>query len=449
MGRSGNRSKDLRRRKRRIWIILFLVLFLLLAFGALAGVTVYRFYENIRPEVLMSAGDPLPDIDSFLVEPREYTVFIKDLSGVDNRKPGRYTVELGWGPLHKTSTLVIRDLIPPEGEVKDLTVSLGTKVQPEEFVTSFHDETEVTIRYASEPDFSRDGKRSVSVVLEDLGGNVTVLKPSLTIYDPEKVPVIEGAEDQQIYEGDSISYRAGVEVHADMDEAPKLSIDNSKVDLDHEGTYQVVYTAEDRFGRVGKETVNIRVIKKPENYGDMMKLNEMADQLLAELITDDMNEIEVLFAIFRWVRLNIPWISTGSHENEIEQATRGLEGNSGDCYTHAVAARVLLERAGFLVATVEKNSETGTHFWLMVYLNGGWYHMDPSPIYIRQFCPFLATDAQLKEYADRWRPHLYDLIPNPYPSTPLESPAEVVYKDGDYHLTILDPEYSVEEPQGE
>ena len=122
------------------------------------------------------------------------------------------------------------------------------------------------------------------------------------------------------------------------------------------------------------------------------------------------------------------------------QAIQGLEGNSGDCYTHAVACKVLLERAGYICVMIEQMNETGTHYWIMVNLDGVWYHMDPSPIYITQYVPFLATTEQLYKWAERWRPHLYDYTEEDYPTASATSPVDVVYKDGDYQLTMVGEE---------
>ena len=426
-------------KKRAKWpIVLALMILMVLAAGGLCAYSVYHFYHNIVPEVTVEAGEPVPDKDEFLVEPSEYMVCDTDLSAIDTSVSGEHIVEFSCWFLKTESKLLVKDTIPPVGELREITVRLGEKPEARDFVSSMEDVTNITARYAMEPDFSKTGTHMVTIILEDGGGNYTILKSNLTIFDPNDLPVIKGTEDISIYEGDTVSYRSGVTVTANMDPDPKLSIDNSEVNLDVAGVYPVTYTATDKFGRENSVSIKVKVSEKPENYGDMMHLYEMADNLLTEIISPEMSEIEKAFYIFRWVRLYVPWIRTGSHENEVEQATRGLEGNSGDCFTHAVACKVLLQRAGFLCTMIEKKNETGTHYWLLVFVDGNWYHMDPSPIYITQYVAFLATDAQLKEYANKWRPHLYDLDQNPYPATPINSPASVVYQNGEYYMTLLD-----------
>ena len=169
----------------------------------------------------------------------------------------------------------------------------------------------------------------------------------------------------------------------------------------------------------------------------MILLEKQVDEKLAELLKPGMSEIEKLFAIFRYVRLVSPWNRGRTEHDAVDQALKAMAGNPGDCFTHAALYQAMLERAGFLCTLVEKDNETGMHFWLMVCIDGNWYHSDPSPIYVRGFVTFLSTDAQLKDNVDKYRPHLYDLGYSALPATPLTSPAEVVFNDGDYYLTIL------------
>jgi hypothetical protein len=85
---------------------------------------------------------------------------------------------------------------------------------------------------------------------------------------------------------------------------------------------------------------------------------------------------------------------------------------------------------------IEKKNETGTHYWVMVNIDGNWYHMDPSPIYIKQYCAFLSTTEDLMKYAQKYRPHLYDYIIEDHPTSATVSPASAEFKDNDYYLSI-------------
>ena len=58
----------IKKKKRRKWIILSLVLLVLLLIGATAGYIIYRFFENVRPEVTIEAGSGAPRPEDFLYE---------------------------------------------------------------------------------------------------------------------------------------------------------------------------------------------------------------------------------------------------------------------------------------------------------------------------------------------------------------------------------------------
>ena len=427
--------KKASKKKRRKRLILLLVPLLVIFLGVSAYL-IYRFFDNIRPSVTLEAGSPAPAAEDFLYESRSGMTCDTDLASIDMKKPGEHEIRFSWLFFHASSKLIVQDTVVPVGATKDLVVKVGEKPAPEDFVTDVQDVTKVSVYYSVEPNCIKEGVKTVGLVLEDEGGNKAVLPAKITVYDESRTPVISGAEDRTVYVGESISYRNGITITDELDPNPTLEIDNSQVNLDVPGVYPVTITVTDFCGRSSSASFKVHVEEKPANYQNVEMLNSKADERLKSLITDRMTDIEKAFQIFRWTRLQVPWVQTGSHENDADQAIMGLEGNPGDCYTHAIVCKVLLERAGFLVLMIEKNTMTGTHYWLKVNVDGNWYNMDPSPIYIKQFVPFLATDAELKTWADKWRPHLYELEQDTYPPTPMVSPVSVEYKDGDYILTM-------------
>ena len=432
------RNKARKKKIRRRVALLSVVVVVLIA--GVFGFFAYRFFSNIRPGVTIEAGESLPSVDDFLYDPGRGTKCDTDLTKISSREPGDYPVEFSWLFFREEAILTVQDTVAPTGEVKDMICKIGEKPKAEDFVVSMSDETDISVRYVLEPILNKEGTRKVSILLEDKGGNQTILKANLTLYDETNVPVIKGAKDIHIFTGDSVSYRAGVSVLSKLEPAPQLVIDNSKVNLDKPGVYPVTYSATDQFGRTGTVTINLEIEDKPEDYDDMILMNEKADQLIASIITPDMNDMEKLFAIFRWIRLNIPWSGGRSEHNEIQQVINGLDGKPGDCYTDAMTMKVLLDRVGIRYIMIEKNDETGMHYWLMVQYEGNWYHVDPTPVYITQFVTFLSTDAQIQIDSDKYRPHFYDRDTRYYPTTPVISPCKVVYNPEvkDYFLEVGD-----------
>jgi hypothetical protein len=75
------------------------------------------------------------------------------------------------------------------------------------------------------------------------------------------------------------------------------------------------------------------------------------------------------------------------------------------------------------------------HFWVMVKLDGKWYHVDAVPLYIRNYVGFLGTDAELDWFSTDVRPGYYNRVKEDYPKTPDTTPVHVEYKNGQYVLT--------------
>ncbi|MCC8139851.1 MAG: hypothetical protein LIO67_06075 [Lachnospiraceae bacterium] len=66
----------------------------------------------------------------------------------------------------------------------------------------------------------------------------------------------------------------------------------------------------------------------------------------------------------------------------------------GNCYVHAMCTKAILDQKGIssqLIWTTEK-----THYWLIVYVNGGWKHLDATPMAgsIREACKQLMNDSE-------------------------------------------------------
>ncbi|MBR1757685.1 MAG: transglutaminase domain-containing protein [Lachnospiraceae bacterium] len=270
----------------------------------------------------------------------------------------------------------------------------------------------------------------------------TATKPAETTTQPESTtapqdttaPVISGTKDLTVTEGDTVSYKSGVTVTDDTDPDPQLSIDNSAVKLDTPGTYDVIYTAKDAAGNVSTVTITVTVKEKVVTDETTKKLYEKADAVLADILKDDMDEVHKCYAIWHWVRTHVPWYGGNVDHDPVDQALKGLAGNAGDCYTDTVTYQVLLERAGFECIFMQRSPGIGYHYWLMVKIEGNWYHSDPAPIYKNQFVCFLGTDAQLKWFTDEMRPNYYTHDTEGIPTTPDTPRATVTYKDGTYTL---------------
>lgn len=85
---------------------------------------------------------------------------------------------------------------------------------------------------------------------------------SVEAYLPADItpPVISGVCDQTLYVGQMPDYLKGVTVSDDLDAAPSLQINDSRVNLTRDGVYEVMYVARDFSGNMTTATGKITMI---------------------------------------------------------------------------------------------------------------------------------------------------------------------------------------------
>lgn len=171
-----------------------------------------------------------------------------------------------------------------------------------------------------------------------------------------------------------------------------FKVDTSKINWNKEGIYRVYYTAKDQAGNVGKAYAKVQVYipDSPES---------VADEVLRSVIKTKWSDEKKLRAIYNYVRGHCSYVDTGAHKNWRKVGLNGIRYQSGDCFTYYAVAKLLISRAGLYNLTVTRYPVASSHhWWNLVYVRGGWYHLDTTP---RQragkFC--LVTDAQLRSYS--------------------------------------------------
>ena len=240
--------------------------------------------------------------------------------------------------------------------------------------------------------------------------------PSPTPVPDTTAPVIEGLSDKEVYAGETVSYKKGVIVSDDTDIDVTLEIDASAVDLDTAGVYQVIYRATDAAGNVTVETitVTVKIMDKKE-----AEVNKLAEELIAELITEDMSKWDTCYKLWNWCRTKIKYAySAGDRSTIYAGAYEGLHDRSGDCYAYYATFTVLLQKCGIETLEVRRVGGDSNHWWNLVNLGDGWYHCDSSPRKIgHTYKCFMQTDAQIKEYTDFYKekPNYYSFDESLYP----------------------------------
>ena len=341
-------------------------------------------------ELVWEAGSPPPAAEDFLITdvPAGAETALRALkTNHVSRQPVTLTYEGEGYP----SLLSVADTVPPKGEPQNVSTCTHAPLTAERFVRSVEDATDVEASFLTEPDLTRTGEQTVSVLLRDEGGNETVLQASLTLAEDTTPPVIQGARDLEIMEGETVSYRSGLRLEDDFPEEVSLEIDSSGVDTGKAGRYQAVYTAEDVSGNATVKTVTVTV--EPWTISEE-ELNRMADQVLEQIFTENMDGLQKVTAIYDYIVSSVRWIENSEKNGWAKAAYEGLHNHAGDCYVYASTAKLLFNRAGITNMDIGKSTASGTHYWNLVDLGDGWYHFDATP-HMEAVRIIMWTDQQL------------------------------------------------------
>ena len=360
--------------------------------------------SQVVQELDMEAGGEMPSAEDFLLD-GEKAEFVTWIDTLDGTKPGTQAVTLKVDGIEYESRLNIMDTTPPEVSVHDIEGFTLLPRKPEDFIETVNDVTQVKAYFTAPPDLTLPGSQSVEIRIVDEGGNEAIRTAELILTEDTEAPVITGAKDLSIMEGQAAAYRKYVTVTDNCPEGLDFTVDSSAVNLNQAGVYPVVYTATDYAGNSTSVTVNLTV---QERKYDIDQVNAAADEILAEILKPEMEPVERVRAIYNYVKTHVYYIEHSEKGDYVRAAYEGLIEKRGDCYVYACTTKVLLTRAGIQNMDIEKIPTRTHHYWNLVNLGEGWYHLDTTP---RSDHPdiFMWTEEQLMAYtAQHFYPHNYD-----------------------------------------
>lgn len=383
---------------------------------------VRRCSDNLLQTLTVEAGEGSVTAEDFLVDPAagmtvSFVEFAADLT-----KVGVYPVTIVSDGYPFARNLEVVDTTAPTGEVRDVTFFLAPVPKVSDFLVSMSDISGCTAAFKSQPDLTVAGDQKVTLVLSDAYGNTAELTATLTVILDNEVPVITGVKAIDIYEGDAVAYRAGIEITDNMDEAPVLNVDSSQVDPTKPGTYPVIYSASDASGNVTVLETTITVREKKSGYVDLDTINAMADELLAKIVDDSMTKEQQVRAIYKWIRRNLNYTGSSDKSDWYQGAYRAMTRRGGDCFNYFALTKLFLQRLGIDnidVKKVKNHARDSGHYWSLVSLDGGetWYHLDTTPRVGEgdNFC--LVTDAFMDAYSNA-HGKCFNRDKSLYPATP-------------------------------
>ena len=405
--------------KRKLLLILIPLIIIL---GAVTGGLFFYFSATdlVYSEVYIEAGSKDCTVGDFLKHDADGVAFSKD-SDFDLNTPGDYKITINRkmpviGKMTYHSTLHVQDTTAPVVTLAEESIEMyttATAPTAADLVESVIDASNCTIDFKEPYDFTKEGKFDAVILVTDEALNTTESTIPCTVVEDVTPPEITGVEPLTVSQGDAISYKNGVTVTDDKDENPTLEVDTSLVNPNKRGTYKITYTATDAAGNTSEKTTTIKIVSAKISEATEETVYAKADEILSEIITDNMTQLQQAKAVFDWVVKNITYSETAGIDDLLSAAYKGMYYRVGDCTVKQKTAEVMLNRLGIKNMEIEKIRDTRGHYWLLIDVGEGWYHYDPN-LQLDGTLIFYWHDADLWAYSNAHKnTHNYD--PSKYP----------------------------------
>ena len=398
---------------------------------------------NLKNDVTIEAGTPIT-LEAFFETVPDNAEFMTDVSGIDTSVPAIYQLKIRYGRNNEADVILrIEDHTGPTGDPVPVEIYSNWKMpEAADCVAHLYDLSGIAkVEYQDGvPAFTVGGEYNVPIVVTDVYGNSTVILVPFTVIEDHTAPVIMGVHDLEL-EGnpETLDFFDGVTVTDDYDKEPVLKVDDSLVNYGEEGTYELIYKAVDKAGNIGTVKASITITlpadatpSSDEDYYTTGDPYPIAQGVMAGLWRD--NEVETARAIFNWVHDTLWFRLLGSSLSYEDAAYRGFTRHNGDCYVYYSCCKMLLDMAGIENMRVDRypRYNGNIHYWLLVKLNGEWYHCDATEGYNdHPGIWFMCTDEQINDRYHQFNGALYPMraggsteyLPSPTPE-PTPDPTE-------------------------
>lgn len=359
------------------------------------------------------------DESLFLTAPSDQIQIQTDLSAIDLSEIGVHKIEILYFGETIIGTIEIRDTIKPIVQAVEVEAFIGQHLSAEQFIKEIYDLSESTVFFKTIPNIRVEGRHQIILSISDIAGNTSDVTTYLTLKKDPNGPAIYNASDIFVRNSDQINYLSGITAFDAADGNVLVTVDASKVNLNQEGTYPLIYMASDNDGNTTRKEVIVTVdfIKPymPGGSTGSADVDTLADGILSRLINGEMSNSQITSTIYDWVRRSISYSSPAS-SNFYSGAIEGLRYRRGNCYTHAFTTAAMLQRAGINAGyNVEYE---GRHAWALL----GGYIVDPT------MGRYMVLESSMRDYV--WEGfYLYRNDKSDPPETKVEHRTEFINKE--------------------
>lgn len=328
------------------------------------GTATLRF-DWIYPEVTLELGTELTKAHILLDPEKDDALITQEaINEINIGGVGKYVLTVQSGDSIRSCSITVQDTLPPELTLKEVSLLPSWSCTMKDFIVSATDASgDVELELLSELPFGTQGDHLVQIKATDKNGLTVTGETRLRIHNDITPPTIYGLYDMTLTANQPApDYDSKVSAYDGADGNVAYTYDDSGVDLTRAGIYYVTYTAADLTGNVA--THQRKVVVKPD-YKDTEKL--VAD-IAASLEKTDPESIR------DFIRNNIVYTPNWGGDDPI---TYGFTNWYGNCYVHALCLQALLDYFGYETELIWVTNKT--HYWLIINLDGTWYHIDGTP----------------------------------------------------------------------
>ena len=166
-------SEKVKKRKKKVIIIILICLIILII--AVISFFVYKMLSRKFKDVTLELGIEELKVQDFVTDESfaKDAKFLTDISTIDLKQIGTYEIELQYKDEKQKVKLTISDTTAPTVEFQDLEKYIDYQINPEDFIKSKSDLSEMTVSLASPVQISDYGTYDVTVNVKDKYDNLT------------------------------------------------------------------------------------------------------------------------------------------------------------------------------------------------------------------------------------------------------------------------------------
>jgi len=341
----------------------------------------YRIHEFREEGIALRAVDMISNVDVVLGV-RVNVGFIEDPLPPSEYSVGDHILKVALNDIPFEVILRVVDTTPPTATPVDVTINIGEEVTPEQFIENEFDASGInSISFALEPNVNIPENQQVIIAIDDIYGNIAEFKAELFVILNQDPPTLFGVPDViESGVGEEVDYfPVDTEITAldDFGRPLVVSVDDTDVDWNEEGTYTAIYFAEDNSGLRSEILVTVHIIALSPD--DIM---QQVNQILGSILNDRMNQVQKSREIMNWIRANITASSNSAESDTVlAGAAKALLDKEGDFHVYYSIAELLLTEAGIPNMRIDRVVDAATpHIWNLVNADErGWHHFDSFP----------------------------------------------------------------------